>query len=92
MAARRRTAEIDLMLTQPCRRFRRNEASAYLKATWGIERKSSTLAKYASLGGGPKYEYVGRVPLYQQDQLDIWARSIFSPLCGSTTDKPEPLS
>jgi hypothetical protein len=76
------------MLTQQCPRFRRDEASAYLKATWGIERKPSTLAKYASFGGGPKFEYVGRIPLYPQDQLDIWARSMFSELCGSTTDKP----
>jgi hypothetical protein len=76
------------MLTQQCRRFRRDEASVYLKATWGIERKSSTLAKYASFGGGPKFEYVGRIPLYPQDQLDIWAQSILSGPCSSTADKP----
>jgi hypothetical protein len=76
------------MLTQQYPRLRRDEASAYLKATWGIDRKPSTLGKYASVGGGPKFEYAGRIPLYPQDQLDIWARSMLSELCDSTTDKP----
>jgi hypothetical protein len=77
-----------MLLTQPCLRFRRDEASAYLKTNWGLDRKPSTLAKYASLGGGPKFEYAGRIPIYPQDQLDAWARATLSPLCSSTTDKP----
>jgi hypothetical protein len=76
------------MLTESSPRYRREQASAYLKRVWGIERKTSTLAKYACLGGGPKFEYLGRIPLYPQNQLDIWARSVLSPLCDTTTDRP----
>ena len=81
------------MLQSPqCSRLLRHEASVYLKATWGIDRKPSTLAKYASVGGGPKFEYAGRIPIYPQDELDAWARLILSPLCSSTADRPsEPL-
>jgi hypothetical protein len=44
------------------RRLRRSEASLYLKDRWGIDRKPSTLAKIACLGGGPKFEHAGRFP------------------------------
>ena len=76
------------MVRQQCRRFRRYEASSYLKDTWGLDRKPSTLAKYASLGGGPRFEYAGRIPIYPQDELDVWARSIVSLPCSTTADKP----
>jgi hypothetical protein len=76
------------MVSTQCRRFRRDEASAYLKQSWGLDRKTSTLAKYASLGGGPKFEYAGRVPIYPQNELDTWAQSILSGLCSSTAEKP----
>lgn len=34
------------------RRLRRSAASEYLKEKWGIERKPTTLAKLACIGGG----------------------------------------
>ena len=68
------------------RRYRRADASEYLKGTWGIDRKPSTLAKLACLGGGPKFEHAGRVPLYPEPELDAFARSILSPLKSSTSD------
>jgi hypothetical protein len=76
------------MVVQHYRRFRRDEASSYLKERWGLERKSSTLAKYACLGGGPRFEYAGRIPIYPENELDTWARSILSALCSSTAEKP----
>jgi hypothetical protein len=82
------TGEIPMVAEQQYRRFRRNEASEYLKETWGLDRKVSTLGKYASSGGGPRFEYAGRVPLYPQDELDTWAQSILSGLCSSTAEKP----
>lgn len=69
-----------------CRRYRRAEASEYLKEKHGIERKPSTLAKYACLGGGPKFHVAGRIPLYPELELDQWATSILSPLKSSTSD------
>ena len=68
------------------RRLRRPEASAYLKERWGIDRKPSTLAKLACLGGGPRFEHAGRFPLYPEPELDAWALSILSPLKSSTSD------
>ena len=70
----------------PCRRLRRTEASQYLKEKWGIERKPSTLAKLAVIGGGPRYESANRTPLYPEPELDAWATSIMSPLKTSTSD------
>ena len=70
-------------------RRRRAEASSYLKEKWGIDRKPSTLAKLACLGGGPRFEIAGRFPLYTDLELDAWARSILSPLKSSTSDTGE---
>lgn len=71
------------------RRYRRVDASIYLKEKWGIDRKSTTLAKLASIGGGPRFEHAGRVPLYPEPELDLWAQSIISPLRRSTSDLGE---
>lgn len=69
--------------------YRRYEASAYLKEKYGIERKPTTLAKLAVLGGGPRYVKAGRVPLYPQKELDAWAQGILSPLRASTSSMVE---
>ena len=52
------------MQTERCCRLRRAEASAYLKEKHGIDRAPTTLAKYAVVGGGPRFQHVGRLPLY----------------------------
>ena len=68
-----------LAIAQRPRVYRRAEASSYLKQTWGIARAPSTLAKLACLGGGPRFQSAGRIPLYPETELDEWARSIFRP-------------
>ncbi len=68
------------------RRLRRAAASQYLKDHWGIERAPATLAKLACVGGGPRFEHAGRVPLYPEPELDAWAEAVLSPLKGSTSD------
>ena len=35
------------------RRLRRSEASEYIRSTWGLSYKANTLAKLATIGGGP---------------------------------------
>jgi hypothetical protein len=67
-------------------RLRRAEASLYLKQKHGIDRTPGTLAKLAVVGGGPRFQHCGRVPLYTHDELDSWAASILSPLKSSTSD------
>jgi hypothetical protein len=69
------------------RRFRRAEASAYLKSEWCLSYTALTLAKLATLGGGPPMEYAGRFPLYPQDGLDEWAASKIGPRVNSTSER-----
>ena len=73
-------------MTTPPRPLRRAEASEYLKENWGIDRAPSTLAKLATLGGGPSFRRANRIPLYPPEFLDEWARSILSPPMTSTSD------
>lgn len=72
---------------QPVRRYRRKDASAYLRDQWGISRTPKTLSKLAVIGGGPKYQLAGRFPLYPKDELDSWAAALLSPLKSSTSDR-----
>jgi hypothetical protein len=69
------------------RRYRRKEASAYLREAWGITRTPSTLAKAAVTGSGPVIEYDGRTPLYPQDGLDDFARLRLSPRVRRTSER-----
>jgi len=73
-------------MTETIKRLRRSQASIYLKEKYGISRTPQTLAKLAVVGGSPKFQYDGRIPLYPTDQLDSWAESILSPLRASTSD------
>ena len=74
-------------MTQKPRPLRRREVPEYLLKNHGITRTSNTLAKLAVTGGGPPMIYDGRIPLYPVDELDAWARSILSPLVGSTAER-----
>ena len=68
------------------RRLRRAEAAAYLLEQHGINRATGTLAKYAVVGGGPRFRVAGRTPLYETDDLDAWVESILSPLVSNTSE------
>jgi hypothetical protein len=70
-------------------RYRRTEASAYLKEVWGISRTPKTLAKLAVIGGGPLIEYDGRTPLYTGPNLDEYGRKALSPPVASTSERRE---
>jgi hypothetical protein len=54
-------------------RLRRWEVPEYLRLKFGIEVATATLAKWASVGGGPEYQKVNRTPLYPTVRLDAWA-------------------
>ncbi|MFN4140541.1 hypothetical protein [Aestuariivirga sp.] len=70
-------------------RLRRWEASLYLRVVYGLDVAPATLAKYASVGGGPAFQKVGRVPLYPTEELDTWALKRLGRLRRSTSDKDE---
>ncbi len=65
---------------------RRREAATYLFERHGIQRTPGTLAKLASVGGGPEFRRVGRVPLYSLEALDRWAESMTSPPVHNTSE------
>ena len=73
-------------MTDNKRPFRRDEASAYLRDTHGVQRAPGTLAKYAVVGGGPPFRKAGRTPLYTPNDLDAWVDSILSPLVSNTSE------
>jgi hypothetical protein len=58
------------------RYMRRDAASRYLLVEWGIQRASTTLAKLACIGGGPRFVKANRIPLYRPEDLDAWAREL----------------
>ena len=67
------------------RRFTRHEAAAFL-TDYGYPVAPTTLAKYASIGGGPAFESFGRRPLYRPDDLLTWARERSTGPRRSTSD------
>jgi hypothetical protein len=74
------------------RRFRRKEASAYLKEVWGLDYSPKTLAKLACIGGGPEIEYAGRIPTHTEPGLDNFARAKLSPPVRNTAERQQQLA
>ena len=70
------------------RLYNRNEASEYLLHYFGIHAMPATLAKYASLGGGPAFRKAGRFPVYAEADLDAWAEERLSERVRSTSELP----
>ncbi len=69
------------------RPLRRREASEYLRACYGIPCAPATLAKYASVGGGPAFFKAGaRCALYDRAELDRWAKERLGAALSSTSD------
>ncbi len=68
-------------------RLRRVDAAEYLAEVHGFPIAIATLAKLASVGGGPRMEYAGRFPLYPKSELDAWAESKISKPVSSTSER-----
>jgi len=64
----------------------RETASDYLKQVHGVQAARATLARMASVGGGPVYSLCGRRPVYDRADLDSWARSKLTPPAGSSSE------
>jgi hypothetical protein len=67
------------------RRLNRKEAAEYL-TNLGYKTAPATLAKLASVGGGPVFESFGRRPLYKSEELRNWAQARCSGPRRSTSD------
>ena len=68
------------------KRLTRQEAATYL-TEHGFKIAPATLAKMASVGGGPVFTSYGRKPLYKATDLLEWAKSRCSGPRLSTSDK-----
>jgi hypothetical protein len=71
---------------QPSQLFmRRKEAAQYLKEKYGVG-SPATLAKLATVGGGPIFRKNGRIPIYQAEDLDAWALAKIGKPVRSTSE------
>ena len=61
-------------------------ASEYLEQFHGIKRSPQTLAKYRSLGGGPKFRRAGRAITYELAHLDEYAGQLLGDVVSSTSE------
>ncbi|WP_207803124.1 hypothetical protein [Rhodopseudomonas palustris] len=67
--------------------LRRDRAAAYLRERYGLRCAATTLKKYASRGGGPRFHRVNRTALYPLAELDKWAAQKLGPLHGHAADR-----
>lgn len=65
--------------------LRREQAAAYLQERYGAY-TTETLAKLATIGGGPPFVKFGRFPLYRPGDLTAWAEARMSKLVHSTSE------
>jgi hypothetical protein len=64
----------------------RKQASDRLKAR-GLKIEPTTLAKYATTGGGPPFQKWSRTPVYDPEMLDQWAEQRLGALRHSSSDE-----
>ena len=53
----------------------RQRAAEYIETTWGLPCSPRTLAKLASVGGGPVFHKALGAAVYEPQNLDSWAAS-----------------
>lgn len=63
----------------------RLEAAEYLTGK-GLPVSKGTLAKWATVGGGPTYYRFGNRAVYRPSDLDLWAQAKLSPARRSTSE------
>lgn len=66
-------------------RYTRADAPQYLLRHHGIKISTATLAKYATVGGGPKFQKFGRRVYYPAYELSRWAQQRIGALQDHTS-------
>jgi hypothetical protein len=66
--------------------LRRADAARYIREAYGIPCVATTLAKYACVGGGPRFRKAGKFPIYARDDLDAWANHRLGKFVRSTSE------
>lgn len=69
----------------------RKEAAEYIRRL-GPPISHRTLAKYASIGGGPEMRHFGRRVLYEPAKLSEWVESRLSESRRSTSELNRPIA
>lgn len=64
----------------------RQEAAAYVRERYGLPCSPRTLAKLATVGGGPVYRRAGLRALYAPADMDEWVASRMSAPVRSTSE------
>lgn len=63
-------------------------ASQYLLDHYGLSRTPRTLSNLRCKGGGPRYIRIShKEVVYEQDMLDQWADSLYSPSVANTAQE-----
>jgi hypothetical protein len=65
--------------------LRRREAGEYLLNHYRFSSPKS-LAKYATVGGGPPFHKVGNYAIYKRSDLDAWAAERLAQPVNSTSE------
>jgi hypothetical protein len=65
----------------------REEAAEYLSNVIGLPTSPLTLAKWATVGGGPPYRKAGRRVLYERADLWDWAQEKLGHKRRSSSDR-----
>jgi hypothetical protein len=73
-------------MVQDCERLLGREDAAQFLTERGFKTARATLAKLASIGGGPPFNSFGRRPLYRQADLLGWAQGRTTGPRRSTSD------
>jgi hypothetical protein len=69
--------------------LRRDAAAEFIRENFSIPCSVRTLAKFASVGGGPLYRYSCRFPVYDVADLKAWATGKVGPKVGSFSEARE---
>jgi hypothetical protein len=65
--------------------MRRSEAAQYLQERVHAY-TAATLAKLATVGGGPEFQKLGKFPVYTAEALDQWLASRTGPVVRNTAE------
>ncbi len=68
------------------RYLRRGEAADYVAKTLGAPCTKNTLAKLATVGGGPAFRKIGPTPLYDPVDLKSWVEARLTKRVHSTSE------
>ena len=75
------------MADQPPVFHNRKSAAKYVREKYSQSVSTDFLAKAAVYGGGPAYRKIGGDAIYEEDDLDLWAKGRIGPKIYSTSER-----